>query len=94
MAEDEELTTAKVIEYLNEKKVDKPCAACGCDTWVVPQFDPGLEGALLLIEEGSPQIGGRHIPVINVFCKNCGLIRNFPARTIRRWASGKEATDG
>lgn len=58
----------KVIRFLNEKWLGRPCPMCGVGRWSIDQsiFQ------LMEYNNGGIVIGGPVIPIIPVTCTNCG----------------------
>ena len=91
MAEETEppIATDQLAAFVDAKSADKPCEACGSETWSVP--DPHNEAVLYVKADTDKMYGRRYVPVLTIFCENCGLIRAFSANLIRKWLREQES---
>ncbi len=75
--------TQKFLQHLEEKWAGRPCAQCGVAAWRV--HDAIFE--LRQYTGANVVIGGPIVPVIPVFCANCGntvLVNAILAEAVER----------
>lgn len=80
------LSIPEIARYLEAKKADKPCEACGTVKWEVQQPGGFLSAYIGLISgDGSIKAPGPVIPVYSIACTNCGAVRSFSAYYVLKW---------
>jgi hypothetical protein len=76
--------TPKLIKYLSDKWQGKPCPMCGHAGWSVQDYVFELS----VFQRGGLVVGGGPlVPVVPVFCDNCGntvLVNAISAGVVER----------
>ena len=65
------LNSEKFLNEINKKWINKKCALCGHNNWMV---DDTMVSPMTVGENGDIQLGGRIMPLIAVTCTNCGNV--------------------
>jgi len=70
------LTKHQILDHLEEIEADMHCQSCGNDKWLMLIDDPpDKQNLTTFMVLRSDQTGS--LPVINMFCKKCGLLRSY-----------------
>lgn len=69
-----EITLKAFLEFYKKVGAKETCPFCGQTDWIVQFGEPGV---LLLTDTGDPPTikHGQGVPVLYLFCKNCGYVR-------------------
>ena len=96
----DELTRDIVLKFFEAKNADHPCDACGHDGWGLAEKESQFSADLMCSADGgSPVFPTHYIPLVIIFCQNCGQVRSFAKGMIENWARQegllpKEERDG